>query len=915
MKKTISIYYSSNSGITDIYDGNLASLGGKGRSLAKLDNLGYKVPRFFVLPEDYLSIVFKSYFSEVNKHLKKKPAIAYKKAKQFLDSFKFSSQFKKKIEASLKIFSADSMIAIRSSAVCEDAVLSSYAGMFETYLFIKPSDLKIVLLAIKSSMLSLFAERVLEYRKSSDEKTRLGMALVFQQMVFPEVSGVAFSINSIEKNPEEVLINSVFGVGEGLVSGELNGDTFYYNYLTEKIRRQIANKSHKLVFNEEKGSGLKKVSLPTNEKKAASLMEPNIKKIAREVIKIEKDYNRPMDIEWAIRENQLFILQARPITQLHTFPFGRKMLWDNSNIVESYSDITSPLTFSFICRAYQVVYTQFGYLVGMERAFAQEHERFFSNYLGSFNGRVYYNLATWYGGLALLPGFGFTKGAMEGMMGVKESFDYGLPQKEYSTFEKYFIELPRFARTVFLIIRAFTQSESMFIDFQKIVKKYYDKYIHYNFNDATPEKLLDIYWELVGKVMWNWKAPIVADCQSMVFYGLLKKLVKSWCNENEGLANDLLAGTGDIESKLPIEELIKGGQLVKKSPVLISIFEKTEPEDLFDVIQNNPECVSIKAWLANYLEKYGLRAPNELKLEEETYKENPFLLMQMLKNYASMDMDLEAMKKKELKLRQIAEKKVARALGKTRVLSGLISKKRIFNWVLKNARLGIRNRENQRFARTKMYGLMRLLFNGMGHAFFQRKIIAQPKDIFYLKIEEIFEFIDGKCVLTNLGELVSLRKKEYDRYQNREPDERFFTWGIPYHENTFKYERKRAERKDLKENQLAGIGVCPGIIRGEVILVHSPKEKIDLRGKIMVCQKTDPGWVPLFPISKGILVEKGSVLSHSAIVSREMGLPAIVGVDDLFKKLKTGDIVEFDGSSGIITMIEKKRGKSKKSSS
>jgi pyruvate,water dikinase len=165
----------------------------------------------------------------------------------------------------------------------------------------------------------------------------------------------------------------------------------------------------------------------------------------------------------------------------------------------------------------------------------------------------------------------------------------------------------------------------------------------------------------------------------------------------------------------------------------------------------------------------------------------------------------------------------------------------------------------------------------------------------------VLAFVEGRSTTTDLKGLVAIRKKEFERYRCEPPPaDRFETTGVVYVGNTY---RPKTEYSAPTGESLKGIGCCPGIVRGPVRIVGDPRQANVASGEIIVAQRTDPGWVMIFPAASGLLVEHGSLLSHSAIVAREMGLPAVVSLSGLTDWLKDGDWVEMDGSSGIVTRI------------
>jgi pyruvate,water dikinase len=195
------------------------------------------------------------------------------------------------------------------------------------------------------------------------------------------------------------------------------------------------------------------------------------------------------------------------------------------------------------------------------------------------------------------------------------------------------------------------------------------------------------------------------------------------------------------------------------------------------------------------------------------------------------------------------------------------------------------------------------MMRAMGESLAGQGIIDKPFDIFYLTIEEIYGIHQGTLCGTKLKDIIELRKVEYKAYEDAETDPRFLTRGTVYWNNSFVKEAAPAAAPE-GDFDLYGLPCCPGTIEGVVKVVKDPRDDMTLNGEILVTSRTDPGWVPLYPSISGLLVERGSLLSHSAIVAREMGLPAIVGIDGLTKKLKSGMKIRMDGKTGTIKILE-----------
>ena len=200
-----------------------------------------------------------------------------------------------------------------------------------------------------------------------------------------------------------------------------------------------------------------------------------------------------------------------------------------------------------------------------------------------------------------------------------------------------------------------------------------------------------------------------------------------------------------------------------------------------------------------------------------------------------------------------------------------------------------------RFARTRIYGIVRRYFARLAILFSQKGILPSGSDIYYLTIDDVVSFIEGTAVTQDLAALAELRQREYRRFPDQRPDERFQTEGIPYLNLLQQAGGAGTFRKELR-----GIGCSSGVVEGEADIIFDPRDGRDHTGQILVAQSTDPGWVFLMIASKGIVVEKGSVLSHTAIIGRELGIPTVVGVRHATTVIMNGMRLSVDGSTGVI---------------
>lgn len=732
--------------------------------------------------------------------------------------------------------------------------------------------------------MSAFSERIETYRKENNIKEVMIPSVIVQKMVNSEKSGVAFGANPVNSNIKQIVVSAVYGLGSGLVDGIATADT--YTIENEKIEKNIATKDYCHVL--ENGQVIqKKVENQLKEKQI--LKEEQIIEVKELVKKASEFFGRFQDIEWAFEGENLYLLQSRPITTLSSSKEGKLNVFDNSNIVESYGGITTPLTFSFIRMVYENVYIELCKIFNVKQEKIEMNSQMFKNMLALIDGRVYYNLYGWYGMLSMFPGLGNNKKFMEQMMGVKES----LPEDLFPVPQATFKDKMGLASTGWGLIKGFFK-------IRKMTERFYSR-----LNNALEDKdidnmdlyeLHDYYYELERQLLHKWDAPLVNDFLAMIFYGQLREQCKKLFKEEGDLVhNDLLCNEGGIISSEPAKRIKEMARVVNKNDELLKLLESKDNLKIQREVHKYPEFNEL---LNQYLDKFADRCLEELKLETLTLSDNPANLYSSIATFAKRLKTSEVEDIDERKNRETAERKVKEKLRFKPV------DKAKFNFILKNARYTVKNRENLRFERTRLFGRVRKLFLRIGFLLTSMNVIEEKRDIFYLEVDEILFYIDGKSTTNNLKELISIRKQQYMKYTNMLPDERFYSYGAVNIGNDFKKEKATDKSKDTKI-ELRGIGASPGIVTGKVRIIKNPTNAKLEQGEILVAEFTDPGWIMLFPAASGILVERGSLLSHSAIVSRELGIPAVVGITGLIDSLKDGDIVELNGTTGEVKVKTK----------
>ncbi len=880
------IYFSND--ITDDLN-----IGGKARALANLELANFNIPEWFVItPEEFyesLTDEFKSMWLESSSTL------SYESLQGSLTQLTIKPKVMTVLHNAISdLCPNDELVAVRSSASDEDGAEHSFAGQLESVLFVDKQQLATRIIQVWRSG---FSERIYTYRRENNlSLPPPPPAALVQKMINAEAAGVAFSADPVSGRRATSVVGAVYGLGSALVSGDVDADTYYVNRLEEITQCEIANKRQAHVMDPSGVEGVKLVELDEERANQSVLSDEEVKEIARIARRSEKHFNCPQDIEWARFKNRIYLLQSRPITSIQQMvdPDANLIIWDNSNIAESYRGVTTPLTFSFASRAYTSVYREFCHMMRVPKKLIAENDDLFARMLGLIRGQVYYNLISWYQVLALLPGFQMNRKFMEQMMGVKET----MPEEVINKIVKPTSKWDRIRDGIRLSSTLSGLVLNHFLIPGKI-KKFYKRL---NKALATPDisiqhqradELIEYYHALERQLLKRWDAPLINDFFAMIFYGVLRKLTEKWCEDTDGtLQNDLLVGEGDIISAEPAQRIRKMAEMIFLYPELIDLLCDGSVLDIYRRLPNYQE---FYAEYYAYLKKFGDRCLDELKLESPTLHDNP---LPVLRSIGHMAKRLQANPEKQQKNRQqrhLAEDHVSE------LFAGAFIRKTIFNWVLKNARKRVSDRENLRFERTRVFGRIRNIFVEVGFRLRDLGIIKEPRDIFYLEVGEIVCYIEGTSSTHNLAALIELRKQEFSEYENTvKPSDRFETRGIIYHGHDFQSKR---EKIPVEGDEINGIGCCPGVVRGQVRVVRDPRGVELHPGEILVAERTDPGWIMLFPACSGLLVEHGSLLSHSAIVAREMGIPAVVSLDGITDWLKDGDWVEMDGRLGSVRKI------------
>jgi phosphohistidine swiveling domain-containing protein len=808
--------------------GRKTDYGGKGAALQVLQDAGFDVPHFIVLPL--------TFFEKITGTDPDAASVIIARCRPLMKEWteKFSSP-----------------VAVRSSALVEDSSTHSFAGQFKTLLNVAPDAIPA---AVAEVWLSAGSSEA--YAAANAVSKDGGMAVIIQNMVPASAAGVAFSAHPVN-GTDQVLINAVQGLGEKLVDGSSNSDAYLVS--EETVLSKTLHESQPV------------------------LTDVQILRVARLARKAHAHFGSPQDIEFAFDNDRLCMLQSRPIT---TLP-AQSTIWDNSNIVESYPGLTQPLTYTFIRKMYDAVYRQFSALLGVPASKIDAHGKAFANMLGLLNGRVYYNLNSWYEALALLPGYSLNAAFMERMMGVREKPQITIgPDRESKPVAWWNVLMALKG-----ILKNLRSARKQAAAFERSFNAVYEPFAAKDLSKASLAELWSDYGRFESLMLREWKAPLVNDFFAMIYFGLLQKQCAQLAPEDPNMHNRLLAGSDAVLTTQPMKELPKIANTIIEDQALTEIATNSSAQDLVQALAQ-PQHREAGKLFREYVEVWGERAVAELKLETITYQQEPALLAGLLQSYIQSGKAPSSMHGAGSTDREVAEAALDKAVRRKWI------KRRIFDHILRNARYFVSQRENLRYYRTRGFGMVRRMMIEIGRRLEEQQLVGSARDVFWLELEEIRDLATEHKTVP-MQEIIAQRKRQYEAFGTALLPPRVTTYGPPKGLINLAATSAQAE----KEGELHGLPCSAGIVRAPVRVITYSDELRSLDGAILATYATDPGFVVLFASASGILTERGSLLSHAAIVSREMGIPCIVGIEGLMQRLKDGDIIEMNGSTGELRIV------------
>ena len=904
----------------DTTDDSLELIGGKGRSLAKMSNAGFNVPSGFHLTADaYRAFVAENNLQDQIVALAK-PAldngwVTFEPASAAIQKLTTSCEISEAIASQLRQayarLGSDPAVAVRSSANAEDLPGLSFAGQQDTYLNVKGGEA--LLKAVRNCWASLWTAQAISYRHENDiEQGSVAMAVVVQIMVPADVAGILFTANPATGERTEMIVNASFGLGEAVVGGQVTPDTFVVDRESKNVKEtMIGPKEQMIVSDGEQGTKLTDVKVADRDQ--SSLSDALLNDLVEVALKVEKNYDGlPQDIEWAIVDGKISLLQSRPITNLPPPPL--EVEWNppeeipalvRRQIVENIPDPT--------CELFDELYIR--YSLRWDRT--KEVSMYSTLHGFAFQimggGGITGTKEEWRADIRAAREK--VAASPEGMAHEKHDLDLfvsELSDEDRAEFQKMADELnsdnlpnavtvPESNDPTYTAFHKTFTNDNQHRDWRERAMPELEaataKWAALDIAGASDATLMEGIRELTEAEGWYWSG------NGGHTFGVAKSVddqLQCFLRENlpdhNFTSGQFLSG---FKSRImqANDALFEIAKVLRADEELNLLILATPAHRLMGELEARSDTKQILKDIDTYLQKYGHQGYS-LDFCEPTQQEDPSALFVTLKNmvrredYDPKQHEQEAHRKKEKALKEIGE-----------LLEGLQCWQ--FRYRLWFANKYYPMREESCFVLGMAWPALRPMAAELGRRMVEVGTFKQPDDVYHMYTAELEEAMKSRAdnkAKPELGELAQERRELRERRKRLHPPgtcppEASEMPGIAFKETQIK--------NDDSSDTLMGIPVSPGTITAEASAIMNPSEFSNMvPGSILVCPMTSPAWTQLFAHAQGLVTDIGGILGHGSIVAREYGIPAVVGTGNGTQRIKHGQLIEVDGNSGTVKLLE-----------
>ncbi|MBN1411485.1 MAG: hypothetical protein JW969_11625 [Spirochaetales bacterium] len=866
---------------------SLKEVGGKALSLIEMTRAGFAVPAGMVLTVDFFrswlkSIRGNSLWQEIIHSSNQSMIERCRELKAFCSQLVWDTSRDGALANALREIDGSgpaSLFAVRSSSPQEDLESASFAGGYETILGVKEQDL---VAAVRRAFASALDERVFRYKKEHGFSIDTPeIAVIIQQQIPSDTSGVSFSLNPLNNCYDECVINANHGLGESVVAGVTTPDTFIVDKINHRILSEKPGiKDVTVVLGKEGGTE----TIRKEKNQAACLLPSQIKEIAELTTMVEMHYRKPVDIEWAYADGILYLLQARPITT--HIPLPPQMITEPGQSRRLYMDFT--LIGQGIEKPFSVLGMEFFEIIQMDfmqALLGVDVVGLENSLFGNIEGRCFLNVSN----LLKIPKGDSLLLKIGRNDKLVSDISYNLDKRKYVA-RKLPVKLKGFLFKALKNSLAFLKTAKVACkDPEFYRQKMLDekKKISVDLEELLLDNSVDIK-EFVQKIVkWstdfinNHSLKLTTASHSIALAGIQKMFKKK--------DEKILTALNHLERGLPDNVTIEMGLAMYRLSRFKEIRECADGREFEDRLNAGHVTDDFLEQWKNFRENYGFRCPKELDVATERPYENPSQVFNKL-SYMALNEDVnnnaESVFKQAWKKREEAyEFLLSRLKGKKAEQFKQLYKV----WVAFGG-----YREIHKYLMIKLIDGLRRKILPVAETLFKSHRLDSVKQVFDLTFKQIEQALRDESIdLRRLSaENTAFRRKT--SYVKEFPafiDSRGMIIRPP--------------RPEIKEGELSGEPISAGVVTGRIKVLRSPDEKPLLPGEILVARATDPGWTTLFVNAGGIILEVGGMMQHGAVVAREYGKPCIAGIEKATSVLKDGQLVEMDGIQGIIRLMEK----------
>ncbi|MBD2777061.1 phosphoenolpyruvate synthase [Iningainema tapete] len=862
----------------DIDKTKLMVVGGKGANLGELSKIeGIRVPEgFCISTEAFKRIIGET--SSINELLDRLSVLKVEdrdkiselcgEIRQVIEEIAIPEDINEAIACLLSRLGENNAYAIRSSATAEDLPTASFAGQHDTYL--NTIAKKAILKHISKCWASLFTDRAVIYRlQNGFDHRKVHLSVVVQKMVFPQAAGILFTADPVTSNRKVLSIDASFGLGEAMVSGLVNADI--YKVCNGKvIDQKISTK--KLAIYAFKDGGTKEQEIEPERQNRQALTDEQILELEHIGRRIEEHFGFPQDIEWCLVDDTFYIVQSRQITTLYPIPEAN----DQENHVyisvghqQMMTDAMKPLGLSFFqLTAARPMYKAGGRLfVDVTRHLASPVSRkTIINTLGQSDPLI-----------------------KDALMTIIERGDFieSLPndQKEQSSGKSDKVISSSGFRTQIendpTIVSDLIESSQTSIE-----------ELRHNIQTKSGADLFDFILEDIQQLKKTLSAPqsLGVILAAMDASSWINEKMKEWLGE-KNVADTLSQSVpNNITSSMGLK-LLDVADVIRPYPEVIKYLQQVKEDNFLDELVKFNGGQETQDAIYTYLNKYGMRCVGEIDITKTRWSEKPTTLVPMiLGNIKNFEPD--ASKRKFEQGRQQALKKEQDLLERLKQLPDGEQKAEETKRMISLLRNFIGYREYPKYAMINRYFVYKQSLLKEAEQLVQANVIHEKEDIYYLTFEELRE-----VVRTNKldCQIIGKRKDEYKLYEKLTPPRVITSDGEII---VGKY-----KRENLPAEAILGLPVSSGVIEGRARVILNMEDANLEDGDILVTSFTDPSWTPLFVSIKGLVTEVGGLMTHGAVIAREYGLPAVVGVENATKLIKDGQRIRVYGTEGYVEIL------------